>query len=80
MNLKPSTQERIQRVLGCVADTSDWEYLRKTVETVLREQDRDTRHACAEAVAATRRDGRMIECERLVLRDAEAACINAQSI
>lgn len=52
-NLRPETRERIDRL--CMAAWNGRispEAFRGLVLSTLREQDRDTRHACAEAVHA----------------------------
>ena len=50
--MKPTTQDRIAEVIEAASHPSNPADLRATIERVLREQDRDTRHACAEAVSA----------------------------
>lgn len=56
MSLLPTTQARIDRIMAHVA-FSGWSddnlcMVRELILTSLREQDRDTRHACAEALCA----------------------------
>lgn len=92
MSLKPSTQKRIDYVLTVVRDSrclslrqQQEERLAVAIERVLKEQDRDTRHACAEAVNALSRHpdpydrdtgGDVLSFQRR----AYAACINTQSV
>lgn len=49
--MKQSTQDRIEEVVDIVLNDGSSSRLEAIVEKILREQDRDTRHACAEAVA-----------------------------
>lgn len=57
--MSPATLARIDSVLGVIEahcginDPAVVPILRGTIERVLREQDKQTRHACAEAVTAT---------------------------
>lgn len=49
--MKPSTQERVDRItLAAFNGRISEEAFRGLVLSTLKEQDRDTRHACAEAV------------------------------
>jgi hypothetical protein len=79
--MNPTTQARIDRIMAiarlCVRTGAE-EPLREAIESALKFQDRDTRHACAEAVCTLRADGRLIDCERAALVAAESACMNAR--
>lgn len=48
-----------------------------SLEKLLKEQDRDTRHACAEAVLQCNEDNEDVSGECILKDDAHAACINA---
>ncbi len=76
--MTPATQDLIRRTI-VTSKTS--EGLERAIELALREQDKRTRHACAEAVNALRPDGgtAYAACLNLVSR-AHAACLNTQSI
>jgi hypothetical protein len=51
----------------------------KIILLALKEQDRDTRHACAEAVLQIGKNCNCVQCGRL--RDqAHAACMNASAV
>ena len=49
----------------------------KALIVLIKEQDRDTRHACAEAVLACEND---MSGECIWNNDAHSACMNAQAI
>ncbi len=85
MSLSPKTQERIDRVILALNEAwsqQDKTILLNAIELVLKEQDRDTRHACAEAVLmANPRDAAhehplVVEC----FNRAHQACMNAQAV
>ncbi len=76
--VRPATRERIDRLASRVADyltPGQLAAFREIVEHELRCQDRDTRHACAEAVVALAGD--MGEC---MASTASQACMNAHAI
>ncbi len=87
--MKPTTQGRIDRAVFdidnlCYDEGHDVS-LRAILEMLMKEQDRDTRHACAEAVSALkyRRDpnGRDSGGDYIVWQShAHAACINVQAV
>jgi hypothetical protein len=54
MTMLPATQARIDKLLLVIGprSTAKRANLKLAIEKMLREQDRDTRHACAEAVLA----------------------------
>lgn len=66
---------------GCVIPDTALEDAARVIHRGLQEQDRDARHACAEAVAA------LDDCapthpdlpDRVHVHDAAAACINART-
>lgn len=78
--MTPAAQERIAAIVRA-ADTyrdnptiTGLHALTKVIETALREQDRDTRHACAEAVTA-------LDYDILAASpDTIAACMNARAV
>ncbi len=85
MSLSPAKQARIARIVDIVSYSlpeADQQLLAAAIESALREQDRDTRHACAEAVLmANPQDGAhdhplVVEC----FNRAHQACMNAQSL
>lgn len=88
MNLNPATQERITHVLSMVPNLAKLSAesrrgIEDAVLMALKEQDRDTRHACAEAVRTINRQydhfqGGDHACQ-IVMR-AEQACINAHLV
>jgi len=80
--MKPTTQARIDRVANLVSDhitPGRAAALRETVEFILKEQDRDTRHACAEAVCAVY-TGERVMSKAEIVNAAHAACMNAYSV
>lgn len=80
--MKPSTQERIDRVLLAVSE-QDLAKLGAVILAVLKEQDSATRHACAEAVlSAVAPDPIMGKPAYItaILRRAHDAAMNAQSL
>lgn len=83
--MTPSTQARIDDVIAAVKRHATLtpigeRVIRNQVRLALKEQDRDARHACAEAVLTISSDGRLIECERRTLASAHQACMNARAI
>lgn len=71
--MTPKTQERIDRILNQVEHTMHgYDALSRDLETILKEQDRDTRYACAEAVLALPHD--------MTHLDAYHACIDIQAL
>ncbi len=77
--MKPSTQARIERIIDLVDRDADNLRLESALLTILKEQDKDARHACAEAVAWL--PDLSDNCTGLIsASDAHAACINTQSI
>lgn len=80
--MNPKTKQRIDRIVYRVNDyltPGQAAALREIVEHELREQDRDTRHACAEAVLSIRNEDVLFSSQRAVDR-AHAACINTSAI
>lgn len=80
--MKPETVHRIGRIINKVADhlTHDQAAaLLKVVEHELRGQDRDTRHACAEAVSAVY-TGELVMSKAEIIHAAHQACMNARSV
>lgn len=77
--LRPATQARIDRVVSAALnDTSpERSIVREAVLGVLREHARDTRHACAEAVAALRTD---LWATPGFQHAAQQACMNAHAV
>jgi hypothetical protein len=78
MNTK--TQERIERIISIVRNASGNDGLMRDALLIqLKEQDRDTRHACAERSQAA-----ILNREAMTLEEAAStahdACINAQSV
>lgn len=84
--MKPSTQERIERIVSRAQpylSPGQTAALREIVEHELRCVDRDTRHACAEAVlgaVGTHPIFGKPEYIKVILESAHAACMNAQAI
>lgn len=91
MSLKPTTQERVERL---VQEARWWhedqskpfaervESLKKLealIILVLKEQDRDTRYACADAVIQIKSTDALWTTQRAI-DAAHAACMNAQAI
>lgn len=82
--MKPTTQERIDRMIAAANITRfSNEDLRELFLSELTQQDRDTRHACAEAVYSISRvydhfQGGDFACQ-IVMR-AHDACMNTQSV
>lgn len=77
------TQARIDRVMAHVA-FSGWSeqnlaMVRGLIEMALREQDRDTRHACAEAVSHCNDHG-SVDDAFITLTRAHSACVNVQAV
>ena len=71
------TNNLLEQISGC--DLSDQEGINKAIvfiRVALKEQDRDTRHACVEAVLQCNED---ISGECIWKDDAHSACINAVS-
>lgn len=79
MNAK--TQERIDRLLAtaCHPDVPDADF-RLVAETILKEQDRDTRHACADAMNLDLIQNNYHMPASEVLTRAQQACMNVQAI
>lgn len=76
--MRPITHERIERIMTLVAANAKHSLIESEVRTVMLEQDHDSRHACAEAVAllaATKGTLLFVELTR-----AHSACMNAQAI
>jgi len=80
--MKATTQARIDRVMAVAGfPTSIDQPLRDAVEAALREQDRDTRHACAEAVLDAGMDGyKGYHMVVVTIQNAQRACMNAPAI
>lgn len=76
---RTTTQERIERTITatllCELTEEQKALLRCTILAALKEQDRDTRHACAEAVLACAHPHLPDEAQR-----AAQACMNAHAV
>ena len=78
--MKPETQKRVDRL--CQAAWNGRispESLRGLVLATLKEQDRDTRHACAEAVCFSTVERAIPEVNDAITR-AHGACINTVAV
>ena len=64
-----------EREYSCESQKTAW--LQKLIITAIKEQDRDTRHACAEAVLKCNRD---MSDECIWLDEAHDACINVDAV
>lgn len=89
--MKAETQARIDSIMvqvpsNIVMSEANRDIVRERVRLALLEQDRDTRHACADAVNAIAAESTISGSESLNLvvtafcQRAHAACINAQAI
>ncbi len=88
--MKPSTEKLIARIMDAAPNGANHTSTRdfyKTIELCLREQDRDTRHVCAEAVSAIASEPTISGTDsplRLVTeafcQRAHAVCMNIRSI
>lgn len=78
--MNPLTQTRIDRIVTAAyhGQISE-EALRGLILSTLREQDRDTRHACAEAIAFSTVQPCSSETNEAIAR-AHSACMNAHAI
>ncbi len=77
--MKTATRTRIDRILKLCPPGMYQMQVSFELETILLEQDRDTRHACAEAAQTA-----LLNSQALMLEEAAstayAACMNAQAI
>ncbi len=85
--MKPTTQKRIEDALTAIichvggTHPDILPILRDVLERILREQDHDTRHACAEACAALSKDIlKRTHSPIAALQCAHQACMNTYSI
>lgn len=82
--MKPATQARIDAVLTAmftyahIGEVSE-EDIREAIRLALLEQDRDTRHACAEAVSAVY-TGELVMSKAEIVHAAHQACMNARTV
>lgn len=77
--MNPYTQTRVDRIVEEVYHGGmNQEALRALILTVLKEQDRDTRHACAEAVANCAKTHSTLLYVRF--DEAHSACLNVQAV
>lgn len=70
-----ATQARIDRIVNMTSDyltPGRAAALREIVEYILKEQDKDTRHACAEAILDLPHD--------MTHTDAQRACMNVKAV
>ena len=75
-NLKAAVLSNERGELDAWLEVNDEAEVREAIRMLLRTQDRDTRHACAEAIAnLPYEEGTLISS-----RDAQAACINVQAV
>ncbi len=76
--MKPTTRTRIDRILKLCPPGLYQMQVSFELETILLEQDRDTRHACAEAITSlTETHGTNLV---VAFQAAHAACMNAKAI
>lgn len=83
--MNPNTQERIDKIMEAAGYPSDpmsdkGRQLLAVVTAALREQDRDTRHACAEAVSNVNPIPGFPNVSTALLLDAYDAVINTQAV
>lgn len=83
--MNPTTRARINRIMeaaGYPASpmSENGQRLLGVVTMALREQDRDTRHACAEAVSNLNPIEGFPNVSTALLLDAHRACMSAQAI
>ena len=74
---KEKTESLLEHVIYCEFNTQDGtDKARELIRKALKEQDRDTRHACAEAVMQCNED---MSGECIWKNEARDACMNAVS-
>jgi len=80
--MNANTEASVARILSRVSPyvtAGQLAALSEIVEYELKRQDRDTRHACAEAVNAIY-DGSEVMTKVEIINRAHAACINTQAV
>jgi len=75
-----TAEQRIDEIFtDWVQENQTLAQLERRIVQAVKEQDRDTRHACAEALLKLKRHGGEDE-SLVILHEAEAACMNVRAL